>query len=169
MDHELITFDEVGFRLVPVYRKVWYFKGERPRGIFFWSNKKLSLIGALVNGEKVFYEWHNSLNSITFKAFLSSFTDTLSSKKNYVFLLDNVGYHKTKCITNYLKKFPNIKVEYYPTYSPELNAIETCWKITRANVTNSTYFTTIEEMQTAIENFLDNHFFMLNLSNYLCP
>ncbi len=169
MDHELITFDEVGFRLVPVYRRVWFFTGETPRGIFFWSNKKLSLMGALINGEKVFYEWHNSLNSLTFKAFLSDLIETLSSEKKYVFLLDNVGYHKTYCIKNFLAKFQNIKIEFYPTYSPELNAIETCWKITRANVLNSTYYKKIEDMQQAIENFLDNHFFKFNLSNYLCP
>ncbi|MFT4297998.1 MAG: IS630 family transposase [Candidatus Woesearchaeota archaeon] len=169
MDHELITFDEVGFRLVPVYRKVWFFKGEKPKGIFFWCNKKLNLIGALINGKKIFYEWHNSLNSLTFRAFLSSFIDTLSKKKKYVFLLDNAGYHKTYCITNFLASFENIKVEFYPPYSPELNAIETCWKIVRANVTNSTYFKSIEDMKLAIEIFLDNHFFKLNLSNYLCP
>lgn len=169
MDHILVTFDEVGFRLVPVYKKVWYFKGEKPKGFFFWSNKKLNMIGALTDGEKVFYEWHDSLNTLTFKAFLSSFIDSLSKQKKYVFLMDNVGYHKTNCIQNFLAKFDNIKVEYYPTYSPELNAIETCWKITRANVTNSTYFKTIDDMKSAIENFLDGHFFMLNLSNYLCP
>ena len=169
MDNELITFDEVGFRLVPVYKKVWFFTGEKPRGVFFWSNKKLSLIGALVGGEKVHYEWHDSLNSLTFKSFLADFIKTLSPKKKYVFLLDNVGYHKTYCILNFLAQFDNIVVEFYPTYSPELNAIETCWKITRANVTNSTYFETIDDMKTAIEQFLDNHFFKLNLSHYLCP
>ena len=169
MDHNLITFDEAGFRLVPVYRRVWFFKGEKPRGIFFWSNKKINLIGALVDGEKVHYEWHDSLNSLTFKSFLVDFVKTLSPKKKYVFLLDNVGYHKTYCIQNYLAQFDNIVVEFYPTYSPELNAIETCWKITRNNVTNSTYYESIEEMQQAIEQFLDNHFFKLNLSNYLCP
>ena len=169
MDHELITFDEVGFRLVPIYKKVWFFKGEKPRGVFFWSNKKLNLIGALVGGKQIHYEWHDSLNSLTFKSFLVDFIKTLSQKKKYVFLFDNVGYHKTSCIHNYLAQFDNIVVEFYPTYSPELNAIETCWKITRANVTNSTYYETIEDMKFAIENFLDKHFFMLNLSNYLCP
>jgi len=154
---------------VPVYRRVWYFKGETPRGVFFWSNKKLSLIGALLDGKKVFYEWHQSLNTFTFKIFIAHLIDTLSPHKNYVFLLDNIGYHKTSCITNYLKKYPNIKTEFYPTYSPELNAIEVCWKITRANVTNSTHFSNLEQMQEAIENFLDHHFFNLNLSHYLCP
>ena len=100
---------------------------------------------------------------------MSSFVETLSKKKNYVFLLDNAGYHKTYCIKNFLMRFNNIKVEYYLPYSPELNAIETCWKITQANVTNSKYYETIGEMKYAIGDFLDNHFFSLNLSNYLCP
>ncbi|MFA5797891.1 MAG: transposase, partial [Candidatus Woesearchaeota archaeon] len=62
-----------------------------------------------------------------------------------------------------------INVEFYPPYSPELNAIEVCWKITRANVTNSIHYEKIGDMQEAIEDFLDNHFFKLNLSHYLCP
>ena len=104
-----------------------------------------------------------------FKHFLKSLFEKLDKKKKYVAILDNVGYHKTYCIRNYLAQFDNIVVEFYPTYSPELNAIETCWKITRNNVTNSTYYESIEEMQEAIEQFLDNHFFKLDLSNYLCP
>lgn len=62
----------------------------------------------------------------------------------------------------------NAVVEFFPAYCPELNPTETCWKISRANVTNSTYYKNIEEMKEALSNFFDNHIFMLNLSNYLC-
>ena len=65
-------------------------------------------------------------------------------------------------------KYPAFLELALPPYSPELNPTETCWKIIRANVTNSTYFPNLESMQENIENFLDGHFFMLNVSNYLC-
>ena len=107
-----MTFDEAGFRLVPVYRRVWFIKGEKPKGFFFWSNKKLSIFGALIDGKKLFLAKFNLM----------------------------------------------IKVEFLLPYSPELNSTETCWKIIRANVTNSTYFPNLESMQESIESFLDNHF-----------
>ena len=168
MGYSIVTFDEAGFRLVPVYRRVWFFKGQKPKGVFFWSNKKLEIFGALIDGKKLFYEFYDALNSLTFKAFISNFVESLPKRKKFIFLLDNARYHKTAPIMNYLSKFSRIKVEFFPPYSPELNPTETCWKVIRANVTNSTYFNDLDSMQESIENFLDGHFFMLNLPNYLC-
>ncbi|MEK7387279.1 MAG: transposase, partial [candidate division NC10 bacterium] len=135
-----MTFDEAGFRLVQVYKRVWFFLGEKPRGVFFWSNKKLEIFGALIEGKKFYYEWYDSLNTLTYLAFLTGLMEQLSKRKNYVFLFDNASYHKTSNIRNFLAKFDNVVVEFFPPYSPELNATETCWKIIRQNVTNSTYF-----------------------------
>ncbi|HLG24853.1 MAG TPA: IS630 family transposase [Candidatus Nanoarchaeia archaeon] len=168
MGYSIVTFDEAGFRLVPVYKRVWFFKGEKPKGVFFWSNKKLTIFGALIDGKKLFYEFYDALNSLTFKAFIMSFVESLPKRKRFVFLLDNAGYHKTSPIMNYLNKFTRIKVEFFPPYSPELNPTETCWKIVRANVTNSTYYPDLDSMQESIESFLDGRFFTLDVSNYLC-
>lgn len=169
MGVSIITFDEASFRLVPVYKRVWFFKGEKPRGVFFWSNKKLIIFGALIDGKRLFYEFYNSMNTLTYKAFLSSMIESLPKRKRYVFLFDNAPYHKSSSIKNYLKEFDKrIIVEFFPPYCPELNPTETCWKIVRSNVTNSTYFSNLESMQESIENFLDGHFFMLKVSNYLC-
>lgn len=168
MDHTIVCFDECAFRLVPVYKKMWFFKGEKPRGKFFWSNKKINVFGALIDGKKLFYDFFDAQNSLTYKAFLSRFMKTLDENKQHVFILDNASWHKTDVIKNYLARSPNVKVEYLPPYSPELNPIETCWKITRANITNSRFYKNLEVLQEALEEFWTNNFFMLNVSNYLC-
>jgi len=170
LGHTIVTFDEAAFRLVPVYHKVWFLKGQKPNGVFFWSNKKLEIFGALIDGKKLYYEWHDSLNSFTYKTFLSGFITTLSKRKKYLFIFDNAPYHKSSSIMNYLKNLnQNIKIEFLPPYSPELNPTETCWKIIKNNITNSTYFPTIEDMQNKIDAFLQKHFFNLKVSHYLCP
>jgi len=152
-----------------VYKRVWFMKGEKPTGIFFWSNKKLSIFGALIDGRKLFYEFYTSMNSLTYIAFLSNFVRKISKKRKYVFVMDNAPYHKSSVIKEYLASLnKNIQVEFLPPYSPELNPTETCWKIIRNNVTNSTYFQTIEGMQEKIEEFISKHNFRLNVSNYLC-
>jgi transposase len=166
--YKIVTFDEASFRLVPVYRRVWFIRGHRPQGVFFWSNKKINLLGALINGKKFYHKWHESLNTLTFKSFLSGLIKQLPAGK-YVFLMDNASYHKSSTITKYLKKLDEtIKVEYFPPYSPELNPTESCWRTIRATVTNSTYFPTVEDMQRKIEQFLECHRFNFNMSNYLC-
>ena len=168
MDHIIVTFDEAGFRLVPVYKRVWFIKGKKPKGVFFWCNKKNNIIGALINGKKLYYKWHESLNTLTFLGFLKGFIQQLPRGK-YVFILDNAPYHKSSTILKYLQGLgDDIKVEFIPPYSPELNPTEICWKVIRHNVTNSTYFQSIEKMQNRIEGFLSGHDFNLNPSNYLC-
>lgn len=87
MGYSIVTFDEASFRLVPVYKRVWFIKGEKPKGFFFWSNKKLNIFGALIDGRKLFYEFYNSMNSLTYKAFLMSFVESLPKRKKFVFYL----------------------------------------------------------------------------------
>ena len=99
---------------------------------------------------------------------MDSFPQT-GEKKNYLLLLDNVGYHKTSCIKNFIQEYSNISVEYIPPYSPELNPIETCWKVTKNNVTKSQYFENIDGMQEALEKFWTEHKFMQDFMRYLCP
>lgn len=168
MGYKIVTFDEASFRLVPVYKRVWFVKGKRPQGVFFWSDKKINVFGALVNGKKFYHKWHISLNTLTFRSFLSGFMKQLPAG-NYVFLLDNASYYKSSTVMKYLKKLgDNIKVEFFPPYSPELNPTESCWRTIRGMVTNSTYFLTMENLQMKIDQFLAIHRFNFNMSNYLC-
>ena len=72
-------------------------------------------------------------------------------------------------VMNFIKEeIPNAFVEFFPAYCPELNPTETCWKIARAEITNSTYYQTIEGMKEALSMFFDKHIFSLKISNYLC-
>ena len=165
----LVAFDEVKFQLDAVYKRIWFPKGEKPKGAFFWSSKKLLTFGALTSNHKFFYEFYDSQNSLTFRHFLRIFIKTLSRKKKYVFILDNAGFHKTQTVRNLLNEYSSfIYVEYLPPYSPELNPIETNWKVTKNAVTKAQFFPTIEAMQEALENFWENHFFMQNFITYLC-
>lgn len=169
MGHIIVSFDEASFRLVPVYKKVWFMTGQKPSGVFFWSNKKLIVFGALTSEHDFYYDFYISQNSLTYLAFLSDFIETLDKNKKYVFVFDNASYHKTDVIRNFLEKHSgNVKVEFLPPYSPELSPIETCWKITRAAVTNSKYYNTLDELQESLEDFWDRQKFKLNFINYLC-
>ena len=168
MDCTIVNFDEVTFRLVPFLRKVWAPIGSKPKGIFWWSNKKANMFGALVDGKELFYEWFDKLNTSAFIAFMQRFVATLNPNKKYVFIFDNGPAHKSKKSQEYLASLgENIFIEFLPPYSPQLNCIETCWRIIRYNVTNSNVFQTIESLKYGVEEFLTRNFFMLNPSNYL--
>ena len=169
MDASIVTFDEVTFRLVPVKQRIWAIKGSKPRLPFWFSNQKANLFGALINGQKMYFEWFEKLNATYFIEFMTRFISTLHNNKKYVFILDNAPAHKAKKSLAFLKtlKEKNIFVEFLPSYSPQLNCIETVWKITRHDVTSSNFFKTINDLKIGVEVFLRTNIFMLNPSKYL--
>ena len=169
MGYEIVAIDEVGFQLATNYKRIWFEKGETPKGAFFWSNKKLTVFGAQRENQKLFYEIHTSQNSMTFLAFLNGLFEELDKNKKYVLILDNAGWHKTQIVQKRFEQHKDwIKVEFIPPYSPELNPIETNWKVTRNRVTKSQFFKTIDELQDALEKFWSKHIFMQNFIGYLC-
>jgi len=38
--YEILAIDEASFNLTTTYKKIWFPRGETPRGAFFWSSKK---------------------------------------------------------------------------------------------------------------------------------
>lgn len=169
MGYELVSIDEASFQLKTNYKRIWFPKGEKPKRAFFWSNKKLIVFGALTSSSKFYYEFYDSQNSLMFRHFLRSLFAWLKPNKKYVLILDNAGFHKTDCVKSLLEEYDDwIVVEHIPPYSPELNPIETCWKVTKHAVTKSQYFKTIEAMQEALEEFWSKHIFTQRFMRYLC-
>ena len=86
-----------------------------------------------------------------------------------MFILDNAGFHKTNLVKDVFEEQKRwIVVEHIPPYSPELNPIETCWKVTKNAVMKSQYFKTIEAMQESLEIFWGKHIFTQKFMRYLC-
>ena len=169
MDHAFVAFDEASFQHESSYKRIWFPTGEKPKGAFFWSSKKLITFGAFTSEKRFHYDFYDSQNSLTFRHFLRGFIRTLNRRKKYVFILDNAGYHKTQPVQNLLKEYGRfISVVYIPPYSPELNPIETCWKVTKNAVTKSQYFSSIDAMQDALETFWNQHKFTQDFITYLC-
>jgi len=153
---------------VPIKQKIWAKKGSKPQLPFWFSSTKANIFGALVDGKTMYYEWYDKLNAHSFVQFLQRFITTLEPDKKYIFILDNAPAHKAKMTLDFVKSVSeNIFIEFLPTYSPQLNCIETCWKIVRHDVTSSNFFKTIEALKNGVEMFLEETFFMLNPSNYL--
>jgi len=167
--YELVAIDEASFQLKENYKRIWFPIGEKPKGAFFWSNKKLIAFGALTGSSKFYYDFYIAQNSLTFSFFLNGLFDWLKPNKKYVFILDNAGFHKTDVVKSLLEERKEwIAVEYILPYSPELNPIETCWKVTKNAVTKSQHFRTLDSMQEKLENFWEGHIFTQSFMRYLC-
>lgn len=141
--------------------------GSRPVLPFWFSSTKANIFGALIDGKTLYHEWYEKLNAHAFISFLKKLIKHLPFGK-YVFILDNGPAHRAKITTEFLDSLgEDFKYEFLPPYSPQLNCIETCWKIIRYNVTSANFFKTIDVLKKGVESFVGNHIFMLNPSNYL--
>jgi len=54
LDYEILAIDEASFSLGTTYKRIWFPRGETPRGAFFWTSKKLITFGALTSDHRFF-------------------------------------------------------------------------------------------------------------------
>ena len=88
--------------------------------------------------------------------------------KKIVFLLDQVGWHTSKKVEKYIQQHKkDIKVFFFPTATPQLNAVEECWKQTRNNVTGNIAFDTVQDLKKALRSSWNRQPFQHNIINYL--
>ena len=76
------------------------------------------------------------------------------SKTVYIFL-DNAKYNHNNTIKKAAKKL-NIKLEFLPPYSPNLNLIERLWKFFKKKVRKNKYYNTFEQFEKAVCEFFKN-------------
>ena len=76
------------------------------------------------------------------------------SKTIYIFL-DNAKYNHNNEVKKAAKKL-NIKLEFLPPYSPNLNLIERLWKLLKKKVRKDKYYNTFEKFKNAICEFFKN-------------
>lgn len=95
------------------------------------ANIKLTLISGLsINGLIAPYEFDGYLDQNIFYYYLKEFLIP-EMKSGQVLLLDNLSSHKGYLIESLLIE-KDIKLIYYPAYSPNLNPIEKYWSILKS-------------------------------------
>ncbi len=87
-----------------------------------------------------------------FKIFLEKLRLKYESKITIVAISDNARIHKAQIIKEYCSQ-NNILLVYLPPYSPQLNPIETLWRLLKKKLA-SRVFKTIQDLYTASENIL---------------
>ena len=68
-------------------------------------------------------------------------------------MLDNVRYHHTIKVKEFIESLKNISLKYLPPYCSDLNAIEHLWKDVRKSVTHNHLFETIKHIVQAIRKY----------------
>ena len=57
-----------------------------------------------------------------------------------VLILDNATYFKAELVTTWLEAHPKLKLEFLPSYSPNLNLIERFWRFVKERLVKNRYY-----------------------------
>jgi len=83
---------------------------------------------------------------------LKAFRINLTHKSKVI--IDGAGYHRAKDLKEKAVNL-NIKLQYLPPYSPNLNPIERLWKVMNEHFRDNRYFATAKEFRDKIDEFFN--------------
>ncbi len=125
---DLRYLDESGFCLTPYVPYAWQDKSE-VSGFKTNKSNRLNVIGLLNrNNELESYVFETKITSEILIKFLDSYVQKID--KLTVVVIDNASIHRSKAIGKKIAEWRQKKLEIFwlPTYSPQLNLIETLWR-----------------------------------------
>jgi transposase len=73
-----------------------------------------------------------------------------------VLILDNATYFKAAVVTTWLEDHPRLKLQFLPSYSPNLNLIERFWRFVKERLVKNTYYKKYKTFRATVFRFL-NH------------
>jgi len=115
------------------------------------TRKHIGVFGAVRIADGAFAaERADTFDAVTFQDYMKRLCRHHRKGKKMVVIVDNARWHHAKLLHPWLMKHKKtIALLFLPPYSPDLNAVERVWKLTRRLCTHNQYFPEIEIM---IEN-----------------
>jgi transposase len=91
-------------------------------------------------------------NADTFRCFLMRLLRRRRPGRTMVVVVDNARWHHARSLTGWLWQHRGVlTLDFLPPYSPQLNAMERVWKLTRWLCTHNRYFETLTELIGVVE------------------
>lgn len=142
----VLFFDEARFGLQPDVARLWAQRGKRAVVPVKTGYKNFYLYAAVdpKQGECFILELPR-VDTDMINLYLAELSKSFPDK-NILLIWDQAGYHRSKELNLPI----NIKIEYLPPYSPELNPTERLWRWLRMHVCRNRLFQNIDEQMDAL-------------------
>ena len=154
---DLWAIDEVHFQQHGSRCRMWIAPEDRDPVLHHEPTRKSGgYFGAvrLNDGKFIYRREETRFNGETFLKFLKKLRKaSCQSGKKVIVISDNARYHHAKLHKPYRDHCSRrFVLDFLPPYSPDLNPIESVWKLTRRCCTHNVYFPTIESIADAVES-----------------
>ena len=151
----IMFYDESRFGLITDIGRRWTIKGVKPIIPYQQKYEYFYLYQATdIKSRDDFSMFMSHLDSVCFNEYLKQLSKRFKNEK-IVLIMDNASFHKSKKL-----KIPkNIKIEYIPPYSPELNSQKKSFDAIKKF--KKKVFKTIEELYFHIQKSKSNIYFII--------
>ena len=134
----------------------WIEKGKKKELKSNTGRKRININGALdAEGYDIVIREDESINAqSTIKLFEEIESRYDKAQKIYI-IADNARYYRAKLVKQYLES-SRIRIEFLPSYSPNLNLIERLWKFFYKKTLYNKYYETYEEFKDKCLGFFED-------------
>lgn len=162
-DKVLVFQDEAHFHQTTSVARIWALKGSKPQVPSAPGRRSVAVSGYVFPGTGEFIvtrpSWFN------FETVIQSFRDFIAEAnipegKKAALVIDNAPWHKKAfrlIVDEQLPEYKDIREKLdiikMPPYSPDLNPIEQCWRVTRREVTHNRYFETLDKLDDTLFSY----------------
>lgn len=157
----IVFWDETGFLTLPTVERTWAPRGETP---VLWHqlkhHQKISAIGMLSVSPRrhrlgcYHFLWpHGVIDETVIVAVLKQLRRHF--RRPVILLWDHLQAHRSAFVREYLARTPDLDVEYFPSYAPELNPIEALWSDTKQHDLIQVCPHNLNELEQTVNTALD--------------
>jgi transposase len=141
----------------------WLLRGQRLEVPVGSGRKRLNILGAFCPDDHEYLDRRYSKTNLTAQSVIELFTRMMEKHpevKVFIIYLDNAKYHHAVIVREWVERVRHEKgvefrLEYLPTYSPNLNLIERLWRFLRKEALQR-WHETFEAMESAVAGVLDH-------------
>lgn len=163
---EVVCMDESIFIFDALVRRVWAIRRRRPIVLVRGRHKRTCVFGALSLKRRQLFRQYPAFNEDTVLAFLHLVHRKFP--RFYLFMDKARQHHHSRKVRSYLQRHRStLRVRWFPTGSPELNAVEECWRQGKDTILGSRFYPDFTQLKTTITNYYRTKRFNLNLKKYL--
>jgi len=147
-------------------RRMWTPEGKRPIVTVTGSHQKTCVFGTLtIDGKQLFRQY----KTFDQDSFISYLRELKRKFHKLILFLDRAPQHcRSQRVKAYIERNSDTMiVEYLPKGSPELSAVEQCWRQGKDDLLVSKYYPRFANLKDAITNYYRTKRFNLNILKYL--
>ena len=145
-------------------KRFWAMLGKPAYGIYNGKHQRAITFGAVADNGKQIFRIYKKFNTGTFIEFLNEIIAHFGKK--ILIIMDKATPHTSKKTVKYIER-NNILTEYFPTGTPELNAVEQCWARGKQKLLTSQPYKSLTDFIHAISEYYRTTRFNLDINKYL--